>query len=68
MIATFYYVKRKTGEWQTELAVRQGDSPQRGEAIEVNLHGEGQNASYANNDNVSKSKGPLTIEIHAEEM
>jgi hypothetical protein len=35
MIATFYsiHVRRKTREWQTELAVKQGDPPQRGEEI-----------------------------------
>jgi hypothetical protein len=42
MIGTFYsiHVRRKTREWQIELAVKQGDPPQRGEVIEVNLQGE----------------------------
>jgi len=64
MIGTFYsiHVKRRTGEWQTELAVRQVDSPQRGEVIEVNLHGEKVKTRVMQiKTNASKSKAGLLL-------
>jgi hypothetical protein len=71
MIGTFYsiHVRRKTREWQTELAVKQGDPPQRGEVIEVNLQGEKVKTRVMRiTKNMNKAKGQLTVEIHAEEI
>jgi hypothetical protein len=71
MIATFYsiHVRRKIREWQTELAVKQGDPPQRGEVIEVNIQGEKVKTRVMRiTTNMNKAQGQLTLEIHAEEI
>jgi hypothetical protein len=70
-MATFYaiHVRRKTGDWQTELAIRQGNPPERDEVIEANLHGEKVKARVMTiTTNPSKAKGEPAVEVHAEEI
>jgi len=70
-MATFYttHVRRKTGEWQTEAAVKQGSPPKRDDVIEANFHGEKIRARVLQiTTDVSKAQGRLTVQIHAEEI
>jgi hypothetical protein len=70
-MAPFYaiHVRRKTGQWQTELAIRQGNPPNPGDVIDANLHGKNVEARVmTTTTNPSKAKGEPTIEVHAEEI
>jgi hypothetical protein len=71
MMATFYaiHVQRKTGEWQTEFTLWQGNPPEPDKVIEANLHGEKIKARVTTiATNRSKAKGEPAVEVHAEEI
>jgi hypothetical protein len=62
-------VRRKTGEWQTELTIRYGYAPKRGTLIEATLHDETFKARVTNTRrNPSRAKGEPAVEVHAEEI
>jgi len=62
-------IRRKTGIWQTEPAIRRGSPPKLDDEIEVNLRGETVKARVnAITTNPSKAKGDPALEVHTEEI
>ena len=59
-------VRRKTGEWQTELTIRYGYAPKRGTLIETTLHDEAVKARVTNTRR-NPSREPA-VEVRAEEI
>lgn len=54
------HVRRKTGEWQTELVIWQGNKPKRDEEIEANLDGRIITVRVMNvTENPSNARGEL---------
>jgi hypothetical protein len=71
-MVTFYalHVRRKTGEWQTNVVIRQGNRPNPGEVIDANLHGkkvEVRVMTTKTNFRARRRDEP-TVEVHAEEI
>jgi carbamate kinase len=64
------HVRRKTGEWQTELVIRHGNPPKVGDVIDANLHGQTIEARVTNvTTSPSKAKGePAFFDVYAEEI
>jgi hypothetical protein len=63
------HVRRKTGEWQSELRIRQGKLPHPGAKIWTILHGETVTARVmVLVTNPSPAKDHPAIEVRAEEI
>jgi ribosomal 50S subunit-recycling heat shock protein len=61
-------IRRKTGIWQTEPAIRRGSPPKLDDEIEVNLRGETVKARVnAITTNPSKAKGDPALEVHTDD-
>jgi hypothetical protein len=62
-------VRRKTGKWQIDFAIRQGNPPKPGDKIEANLDGQTIKARVTViTTYTSKAKGEPAVEVHAEEI